>query len=725
MRGTLGDQFNQFLHISDQELDLLQRFSDQLSHHAGDFGQHFYRYLFSYPATTDILNRYRDQGGDLQQLEHHQTRHLLELLKGVIDESSASQLDHIGQQHYAQGIKPVWIMGAYRLYLDFLQNSVAQLEIEDEQRGQLRNLITKLVFRDMGLMNEGYWHAATDAIRNEQEKVRMLQEQVASLLKNLPQILWSVDVKKNQLLYISPSAQDICLQEATLPIPCLGWTIAEDQEMVLHGWQKALAGFPVTLETRVQNPGGELRWFRRMFQPFVNADGEVERIDGFMEDTSASKAATERLHYLATTDTLTQLANRSVWNDRLQQAINQAQRDARQEVAVMLLDLNHFKNINDTLGHPVGDIILRQVAERLSITLRKTDNLARLGGDEFGLMLVHRQQDKEVAVRVVRKILACFQQPFIHHEHRLHVGASIGIAVYPQHGEDVDTLVSRADMAMYYAKRNNLGYHTYNPSVDRKAQSQMELSMALRGALENNEFELHFQPKLNITNGALTGVEALIRWNHKKRGAILPDRFIPMAEQNGLIIPITEWVVQAALAQVRQWQQQGLEIPVAVNVSSICLQDGDFVAMIEKHLKLHNLSAKLLEIEVTENVLMSQGERAISTIHAVNALGVRVAIDDFGTGYCSLAYLNRLPANVLKIDRSFIQDIYRADTRPVIVQSIIELGHNLGYTVIAEGVELGEAHEALAAMGCDQIQGYYISHPLPADDFGQWLKQRH
>lgn len=720
-----NEAFNAFLRISEQDKFLLERYRPLLTKNSAYFVEAFYDYLLAFPITASILLKYQNDGGKLYELAAKQSAHFQALLGGSTDEQSAQQLRHIGEVHFQFDIEPVWIMGAYRLYLDHLRQIIAtQPEIDPEQRDALEGILIKLLFRDMGLMLEGYWHSAMGLAQNERGRAEKLQDQVNDLLANLPQVLWSVDVRNNRLIYLSPGTRNICTLDVEMPIPCMAWTHPDDHPIVSRAWDEALRGNRVEVESRVQAPGEQTRWFRRVFQPFLDSAGNVVRIDGLMDDTTEAKQNIERLQFLATTDDLTALPNRTLLFDRLSQAIALAKREPNRQAVLMLMDLNHFKEINDTLGHPAGDEVLRQVAQRLSGVLRESDTLARLGGDEFAILLSDPHADEVSAATVSKNILDCFLAPFWFQNNELYLGAGIGISIFPDHGDNAGVLMSRADVAMYCAKHAGSGFLFYDPATDPHTQERLQLSSDLRHALERNEFVLHYQPQIDIRSDCMIGVEALIRWNHPTYGMIYPDQFIPFAESTGLIGPITEWVLRAAITQCKIWQTAGAELRIAVNVTARSFEDPLLVDKLETLLCEEGtcLPAERVEIEITENILMVDIEHGAKAIGRLRDLGVKVSIDDFGTGYSSLAYLKKLPIHSIKIDKSFVLNMADDDNDAVIVRSTIDLAHNLGYQVVAEGIETRDSLEMLELLGCDQAQGYFISRPLPAEALIAWVK---
>jgi diguanylate cyclase (GGDEF)-like protein len=436
----------------------------------------------------------------------------------------------------------------------------------------------------------------------------------------------------------------------------------------------------------------------------------------------AESQAAERFAYQALHDGLTGLPNRILLRDRTDQAIRQADRELR-PAALMLLDLDRFKDVNDTLGHHYGDQLLVQVGERLQATLRQADTVARLGGDEFALLLP-RIETAEGAMAVATKLQAAFAEPFVVEGLSLDVEASIGVAVYPDHGGDPDELLQHADIAMYTAKETHAGFALFDPGQNQHSPRRLTLLGELRRAIESQQLVLHYQPKVDAHTGRVLGVEALVRWQHPEHGLIPPAEFIPLAEHTGLIAPLTHYVLDAAMQQCRAWQQAGHELSVAVNVSARRLLDLAFPDEIAAVLARWEVQARLLVIEITESAIMTDPQHAFEILSRLHEMGVQVAIDDFGTGYSSMAYLKNLPVHELKIDRSFVAQMTSSSRDAVIVRSTADLGRNLGLRVVAEGVEDPATWRELGTLGCDAIQGFYVSRPLPADDLLSWLKQQ-
>ncbi|HLY81523.1 MAG TPA: EAL domain-containing protein [Acidimicrobiales bacterium] len=426
--------------------------------------------------------------------------------------------------------------------------------------------------------------------------------------------------------------------------------------------------------------------------------------------------------YLALHDPLTDLPNRTLFLDRVNQALLAGRRSGS-GVTVITLDLDRFKEVNDTLGHHTGDLLLKELGERLRGVVREVDTVARLGGDEFAI-LVPSASDAIAAAEVAGRILGALTEPFSLMGLSVEVEASLGVAVSPDHGDEVGLLMQRADVAMYVAKANKTGFEVYASVIDSYSPERLVLLGELRRAIVNDELVLHYQPVVELGTGRVTGVEALVRWAHPTHGLLQPDEFIPMAETTELIGPLTAWVLDHALCQCRRWEQSGLDLQVAVNLSSRNLHHPEFPGEVAEALKRWDVSPDRLELEITESAVMTDPTRALKVLTGLRELGIALAIDDYGTGYSSLSYLSRLPVAKLKIDKSFILNMLDNEHDAVIVRSTIDLGRNLGLRVVAEGVETEETLRELTGLGCDIAQGYYLSRPVPADRLVGWLEAR-
>ncbi|MDH5258728.1 MAG: EAL domain-containing protein, partial [Gammaproteobacteria bacterium] len=433
------------------------------------------------------------------------------------------------------------------------------------------------------------------------------------------------------------------------------------------------------------------------------------------------------LEDMAFTDSLTDLPNRALFQDRIAQLTELGKRESRQ-FCVMMMDLDRFKEVNDTLGHEYGDKLLQLVSERLTAALRKSDSIslikndtvARLGGDEFAALLPTTQTPDGAAI-VAKKICDLLAQPVNIDGHTFTVGISIGISMFPQDGEDATTLIRHADIAMYDAKKAHNGFSFYNKELDQHTLENLTLGNELRETIENNKLDLHFQPKIDFRTGRVCGAEALVRWIHPERGFIPPDQFVALAEKIGLIHPLTVWVLNRALEQCAQWNFQHLPISIAVNLSALSLHDNSVISLVDDALKDWKVAPSSLSLELTESAVMADPQQAIEILSDLDGMGVKLSVDDFGTGYSSLTYLKRLPVDEIKIDRSFVMDMFSNKNDEAIVRSTIDLAHNMGLKVIAEGIEDQATYQRLKEMGCDMGQGFYMGRPVGTADFSQWI----
>ncbi len=446
--------------------------------------------------------------------------------------------------------------------------------------------------------------------------------------------------------------------------------------------------------------------------------GERRYFVAVARDVTENKRQTAALQYQALHDALTELPNRSLLSDRIRQSILLAQRE-HHELALLVMDLDRFKDINDTLGHQYGDKVLQQVSTRMRAALRESDTIARLGGDEFAILLPNTGLDQAKAI--ANKLLRIVEEPFVIGEQVLHVGSSIGITLYPQHGEDEVALLQRADVAMYVAKRGHHGSAVYDPTVDQHSLRNLALLGELRGAIERDQLLLHYQPKINLKTGKVYGVESLVRWQHPRHGLMHPDEFVPLAEQTGLIAPLSQWALKEGLKTSCEYFS-GLGLDVAVNLSVRNLQDLRFPDKVAQMIEDNGVDPAQLQLEITETAIMADPGRALDVLNRLSAMGVKLSIDDFGTGYSSLAHLKQMPVDELKIDKSFVTGMLEDESDAMIVRSVIDLAHNIGISVVAEGVETEAIYNRLKEMGCDAVQGYYMSKPVSAEDLVEWAK---
>ncbi len=482
------------------------------------------------------------------------------------------------------------------------------------------------------------------------------------------------------------------------------------------------------LELRCTHSSGTMLWvlLRAVVEPGASCEqgsvmAMVEDISGRKRTELELKRQAELNQHQALHDQLTGLPNRTLFSERIGQAILRARRQGT-KLAVALVDLDRFKDINDSLGHGVGDQLLVKVGERMGKALRASDTVARLGGDEFGLVLPELATT-DALIPVLDRMRAALERPIQLEELPIGIEVSIGIALYPDHGAEAQVLIQRADVAMYEAKRNGFTHAFYDDSSHAYDVANLTLVAELRRALARRELTLRYQPKATLANGEVTSVEALVRWQHPQRRLVPPDAFIPLAQETSLIGPLTLYVIEEALRQVRAWRDEGIELRVAVNLSTRNLLDRALPRQIAALLERWQVSAEMLELEVTESSMLANPTRARAVLDELSALGIRLSIDDFGTGYSSLAYLRELPIDEIKIDRSFVMGMVEHPGDAVIVRSTVDLGRNLGLEVVAEGVETAEHWDRLRELGCDTAQGYYLSRPMSGSELRAWLQR--
>jgi len=452
----------------------------------------------------------------------------------------------------------------------------------------------------------------------------------------------------------------------------------------------------------------------------VEDSGELTHWVAFLRDVSENKLQLIALQHQAMHDPLTDLPNRMMLFDRLESALAAA-RESGTMAALLLMDLDRFKEVNDTFGHHFGDDLLKQIAVRLCHQASGDDTVARLGGDEFAVVLTSVPDSSSVAA-MARRILNSLEQPFIVEGQVLEVGASIGIALYPTHASDARTLLRHADVAMYAAKQASIGYSFHRQEHEARSPDQLALVVEMRHAIERNEFELYYQPKLHLRSGLVTRAEVLLRWNHPTRGMLHPAAFVPIAERTGLIKPLSDWLLDRALQQVRIWQDLGAPVHVAVNISAKSLQEQTLPSKIHALLEKWGVDPRFLKLEITESSIMADPAHALAILSLLQSMGVRLSVDDFGTGYSSLTHLRELPIDEIKIDKSFVAGMTTSEADAAIVRTVIDLAHNLGKQVCAEGVEDEKTANRLREMGCDLAQGFWIARAMPADELMAWLR---
>lgn len=562
--------------------------------------------------------------------------------------------------------------------------------------------------------------------KETEQALREAEEQFRQLAGNIPQVFWICDARHHRAIYISSAFREITgLDPEKLKVRAHGWLDAvhpDDREQVVAARALAASGkYDQTF--RIVKPDGSVRWVRDRAFPVYDTSGSVYRIAGICEDITDKKTAEERLAQLAHFDILTGLPNRALYLDRVRQAMAQARRHDR-ATGVMFLDLDRFKLANDTFGHSAGDRLLKLVGQRLADCVREGDTVGRFGGDEFGILLAD-MRSMEDARLVAQKVLDALQLAFELEGHEVFVTASIGISLYPADSDDEVELMKNADTAMYRAKESGRNkYEFYSRDMNARSLQRLSLESNLRHALEREEFLLHYQPKASLVTREITGFEALLRWSAGGQKLVAPGEFVPLLEDTGLIVPVGEWIIDAACRQLAAWREAGVRmVPIAINLSARQFREKNLASVFERILRAHGVDPRLLEIEITESSLMVNTDEAVRTLNRLKSLGLRLSVDDFGTGYSSLAYLRRFPLDTLKIDRSFVNEVTTNADGANITRAVIGMSRNLGLKAVAEGVETQAQLAFLYAAGCGEMQGFYFSRPLPAEESLRWLRE--
>jgi diguanylate cyclase (GGDEF)-like protein/PAS domain S-box-containing protein len=555
-------------------------------------------------------------------------------------------------------------------------------------------------------------------VRERTAELRVSEEMFRELATNIPEALWIRDAEQHTIQYVNPAWRTLCGLSVSPgdDIDKVYRAIHPDDLHWVAQERRKSAGAHASCEYRLMRPDRSVRWVHAQTFPIANPQGKSPWIVEIIEDVTQRREAQNQLVHLARHDALTGLPNRTLLYESLQEALAGAAED-KLAVSVLLLDIDGFKTVNDRLGHPIGDALLREFAARLARCVRPGDTVGRLGGDEFAVV-VSAPEGSHGAVDVANRIAKALQAPLDLAGQNIQVTTSIGMASAPADTSDLETLVRFADVAMYEAKTSGRNtFRCYTAEMNARAAEKSDIESALRTAHGRNEFTLFYQPKMQIDGGRWTGVEALIRWNRPGHGLVLPGQFVPALEEMGLIVPVGAWVIDAACRQICAWQQAGLgDIRIAVNVSSRQVCEEQFVSQVIDVIREHRVEPNLLEFEITESTLMAHGEPSDVALRKLKDLGISISIDDFGTGYSNLAYLRRFLVDALKIDIAFIRDVTTNPDAATIVIAIINMAHSLRLKVVAEGVETRGQLEFLRVHGCDEIQGYLISQPLPADE---------
>ncbi len=559
----------------------------------------------------------------------------------------------------------------------------------------------------------GSWLDVTD-MHSTQTRLHEREQLLRKIIETEPECVKLLDAE-GTILEINPAG--LMMLQSSDPGEIIGrvaldFVAPEYQSRLKSVMRQVLSGEPAILEMEIIGQNGRHRRVETHAAPLYGPDGRVSSVLMVTRDISERADAESQVHYLAHYDLLTGLPNRALFRDRLLQAMAQAKRTDTL-LAVMFLDIDHFKDINDTLGHAVGDQLLKEISQRIRACVRETDTVARFGGDEFGLIQTNLNT-VEATADLADRLVATVGEAFHIDGHEIHTGASVGVTIYPFDDHNAEDLLKNADMAMYKAKREGRGrYQFYIAELNQVIQRRAAIERDLRVALQKDQFCLHYQPQLDLVSGKVVGVEALLRWQHPERGDISPVEFIPVAESTGLILPIGDWVLRTACKQARAWQDKGLDpVRVAINLSAVQFRHKNLQENIIQALNESNLEPRWLEIELTESLIMKDVRTTIDTLNNLHALGIQISVDDFGTGYSSLSYLTRFPISKIKLDKSFVRDVDKIDGA-AIARTVITLGHSLNMKVIAEGVENEAQLHFLREHACNEVQGYYFGRPMP------------
>ncbi|MRW82738.1 EAL domain-containing protein [Pseudoduganella sp. FT26W] len=698
-----------FLEVTDEDIRLLRQIHPLLQPRLPEVIAGFYRHLQTMPVLRILL---KDKAV-LDRLHHLQASYFQSLTAGDYGPDYVRHRLRVGLAHQRIGLAPEWYIGAYRKYLGELGPLLQ--ELMQDRPGQFLptyNALMKVASFDMGLALDTYIKASRQQLRESEARFRGAFGQAAVGLAQL-------------------SADGRWLRANRKLLDIVGYTEEELRGMHVsdlvtpEDWQidapllRALADGELETSSREKRylcKDGRRIWVKATVTA-MQPDGSHASLVAVVEDISQRKQYEEELMHLARHDALTGLANRTLLLDRVSQAIAQARRSGNQ-VAMLFLDLDRFKTINDSLGHDAGDRVVVEVGRRLKQAVRDADTVARFGGDEF-VVLMPELPTEHIAAALAQKILNALFEPMLIHGHEVAPACSVGISLYPRDGADGKVLLKNADAALYQAKAMGRGnYQFYSEEMNARTLDRLTLESGLRHAVERGELQLKYQPQIDLASGDIIGAEALLRWHPAGQHLIMPDAFISIAEETGLIVPIGEWVLRTACAQQVAWRRAGLpNLRVAVNLSARQFRQPGLDAMVARVLADTGCPPGRLELEITESVLMERPDSAAQTLQRLSDMGVQLAIDDFGTGYSSLSYLKRFPINALKIDRSFVRDIamHSADNDDgAIAAAVIALAHSMGLTVVAEGVETARQRDFLRALHCDQAQGFYFSEPMPA-----------
>ncbi|WP_289140930.1 bifunctional diguanylate cyclase/phosphodiesterase [uncultured Brevibacillus sp.] len=560
------------------------------------------------------------------------------------------------------------------------------------------------------------------ARKQMEEEVRQSEEKYRIIAENTSDIISMID-RNGDFLYLSPAHKSVWAHD----VPdeeirnMLDWIANEDRDNFLYAIEHTFSSRKeYMVECRLNAKRDKPIWTETKLNPIVDEHDNVTCLIQVTRDITERKQSEELIHYLAYHDALTELPNRRMYVQHLGKEIMQAKR-FQSNMAVLFLDLDRFKDVNDSFGHDVGDLLLIEAAKRLKSCVKPGDMVGRLGGDEF-TVLISNLTEREEAAAVAEQIMQVMQQPFYLNGQAFNISSSIGISLFPQDGDNAEDLLKRADTALYTVKsRGRNGFDFFDPSMEAKSLERILMENELRKAIEQEHFQIYYQPKMDIKTGTLTGMEALVRWVHPELGIIPPNRFIPIAEESGMIIPLGEWILKEACMQNKRWHDQGYELKVSVNLSVRQIYQKDLLDMIKATLEETQLEPEWLELEITESIFVKMDEATV-VLQQIREIGIQISIDDFGTGYSSFSYIKSLPVDTIKIDASFIRDVHHNQESQAIVKAIVTIADSLNMKVVAEGIELNDQVAALQENGCGHGQGYLFSRPLATADFEQFLR---
>jgi diguanylate cyclase (GGDEF)-like protein/PAS domain S-box-containing protein len=678
------------------------------------------------PADAEITLRELKRSG--LEFEHRIVETEAELMRECIEFAPDIVLSDFALPHF-DGLAALGIVRRVRPDLPFIfvSGTIGEETAIESLRGGANDYVLKTNLpRLPSAVRRALKDAAERATLRETEEALRLRDRAVEASVN-PVMIVSASDPEMPLVYVNRAFEQVTgySREEAIGRNCRFLQGTDRDQPELDKIRRAIADqHDGQAQLRNYRKNGSLFWNMLYVTPVLDPrSGAVTHFVGVQYDITEIKRYQEELEHQANHDALTGLANRNLLKDRLQQSLALAHRYER-PFSLAFIDLDNFKLVNDSLGHDVGDRLLKIVAERLVTCVREGDTVARLGGDEFVLLVTEQERDDSV-YRIVQRVMAAISQPFVIDQREFKVTCSVGIAAFPRDGEDADTLLRNADTAMYRAK--DLGRNTfqlYSSEMNANFGERLTLETDLWKALERDEFVLHYQPKVDLKTGRIIGMEALLRWQHPVSGMIPPGKFIPVAEESSLIVQIGKWVIHEACAQNKAWQDDGMRyVPIAVNISARQLHDKDLVETVRTALKTTGLRAEHLEIELTESAVMLNADETINTMALLRGMDVRISLDDFGTGYSSLSYLKRFPVTGLKIDQSFVRDLASDPEDAAIVRAIIAVAQALMLDVTAEGVETVEQLEFLKAHGCGEAQGYYFARPVPATEMRALLER--